>query len=117
MRMVIKKNKRSKKRKPSKPEAPKPTIPNEVLKEFLETRINVDDSANVTNITDRFLWESEDLQRYRVNVWMREEVENMYCDRNFIGYSWFLHYEPSTKTIIDKTIEPKPDDERKSIFK
>ena len=43
MRMVIKKNKRSKKRKPSKPEAPKPTIPNEVLKEFLETRINVDE--------------------------------------------------------------------------
>ena len=56
MRMVIKKNKKSKKRKPNKPEAPRPTIPNEVLKEFLETKINVDDSKNVINITDRFLF-------------------------------------------------------------
>jgi hypothetical protein len=117
MRMAIKKTKKTKKQKPKAPEAPKPTIPNEILKAFLDERVTSEDSVNVTQVTDKYLWESKDLQRYRVNVWMREEVENMYCDKHYIGYSWFLHYEPSTKTIIDKTIEPKPDDERKSIFK
>lgn len=113
MRMATKKPTRKKPlQAAAKPEPPKPTIPNELLKAFLEERITTEDAVKVTQVVDGFLWEKGDIQRYRINVWMKEPVEGMFCDRNYIGESWFVHYDKKNKTLTDKTIEPKPKQEK-----
>jgi hypothetical protein len=82
---------------------PKPTIPNDILKAFLDRHVTVGDAVNITQVTDGFLWEKGGIERYRVNVWMKEEIEGAFCHRNYIGYTWFLHYNREEQTITDKT--------------
>lgn len=96
-----KKNAREEYIEPKKPH--KPTIANDILKAFLDRHVNVGDAANITQITDGFLWEKGGVERYRVNVWMKEEVDGQFCSKNYIGYSWFLHYNREEQTITDKT--------------
>ena len=47
---------------------------------------------------------------YRVDVWLKEHDEGFYCPRVWIGYSYYLEYKDGE--IIDKTIYPKPDQEK-----
>ena len=84
--------------------APDPTIPNKILKEFLDRHVSVGDAVNVTKIKDGFLWQKGDIERYRVNVWMRRDVEGQYCHDNYIGYSWFLHFNRKDEVLTDKTL-------------
>jgi hypothetical protein len=94
--------------------APNPTIPNELLKAFLDERISLADATKVTQVVDGFLWEKDNVQRYRVNVWMSEPVEGMFCDRNYIGGSWFVHYNTKTKILTDKTTGQVEEDKKSS---
>ena len=85
------------------PQSPKPTIPNEILKAFLDEKIATEDLPNITQVRDGFVWEKGGIERYRINAWMKRDVEGQYCHDNYIGYSWFVHYDLQTKTITDKT--------------
>ncbi|MHA2384459.1 MAG: hypothetical protein ACXACT_17955 [Candidatus Thorarchaeota archaeon] len=100
---------KTKKKKPEPvyqepPREPDPTIPNQILKAFLDSRIEVDEALDVTQIKDGFLWQKGNIQRYRIDVWMSEEIPHHFCRRHFIGYSWFVHYDVKSKTITDKTL-------------
>ena len=94
-----------------KPDPPKPTIPNDILMDFLEKKIKISEVKNITNIKDSFLW-GENIQRYRINVWVAKEVEGLYWPVNSIEHSWFVHYIKEDKKIVDKTVQPKPKKER-----
>jgi len=83
--------------------APSPTIPNDILKAFLDRHVTLGDAVNVTQVTDSFLWEKGGIERYRVNVWMKRDVEGQYCHHNYIGYSWFLEFNRKEQTLTDKT--------------
>jgi len=82
---------------------PKPTIPNDILKTFLDRHVTVSDTVNITQVTDGFLWEKGGIERYRVNVWMKRDVEGQYCHDNYIGYTWFLQFDRDSETLTDKT--------------
>jgi hypothetical protein len=82
---------------------PKPTIPNDILKAFLDRHVATGDAVNITQVTDSFLWEKGGTERYRVNVWMKEEIEGAFCHRNYIGYTWFLQLDRDSETLTDKT--------------
>ena len=89
----------------------KSTIPNQILKDFLEEKIQLSKMHNVLQIVDGFLWEQAGVERYRINVWKKESVEGYYCDRVYISNSWFVHFDRAKKLIVDKTVAPKPKDE------
>jgi len=113
MRMATKKpRKKAKSQEPVAPPEKKPTIPNEILKVFLDEHIKLEDVKKINKVVDGFLWERGGIQRYRINVWMKEPVEGMFCDRHWIGYSWFVQYNIENKTLTDKTIEPKPQEKK-----
>lgn len=96
------------------PEPPRPTLPNDILKAFLDRHIKVEDAPNITQISDAFLWAQGGLERYRVNVWMKEDIEGQYVSRNYIGYTWFLHFDRDTDTLTDKTLGRVKEDTKKS---
>lgn len=89
---------------PVEKEKPKLSIPRDVLISWLENKINMSGIKNVSMFRAGFLWEHGDIERYRINVWVREQLEDQYCDRVYIAYSWFVHYHRRTKIIVDKTI-------------
>ena len=98
--------------------APSPTIPNDILKAFLDRHVTLGDAVNVTQVTDSFLWEKGGIERYRVNVWMKKEIEGAFCHRNYIGYSWFLEFNRKKQTLTDKTTgRVKEDKKEKSKLK
>ena len=94
--------------------APSPTIPNDVLKVFLDRNLTVADAVNITQVKDSFLWQKGDIERYRVNVWMKRAVEGQYYNDNYIGYSWFLHFNRKSQTLTDKTTGQVEEDEKSS---
>ena len=83
--------------------APIPTIPNGILKAFLDRHVTVEDSVDVTQVTDGVLWEKGGIERYRVNVWMKQEIEGQFCNNYYIGYSWFMQFNRKEQTLTDKT--------------
>ena len=95
-----------------KTEVKPPSIPKKVLNEFLEKKIRLKDIKNVSLIEDGFLWTGNNTQRYRINVWVSEEIEGQYCLKHYIKYSFFVHYDKVTETITDKTVAPKPDKDK-----
>lgn len=93
-------------------EKTKPSIPKQILLDFLETKIKLSSVSNITNVKDHFLFEKNNVQRFRVNVWQTEIIPDMFCSKNFIGYSFFINYHKDEQMIIDKTIPQKPKKER-----
>ena len=81
-----------------------PRIPKKILNEFLESKIKISELNNVSMIEDGFLWTGNKSQRYRINVWLSEELEGMYCRKIYIGHSFFVHYNKETKEITDHTV-------------
>lgn len=82
----------------------KPTIPNDILKAFLDRHVTVSDTVNITQVTDGFLWVKGGIERYRVNVWMKQDVEDQFCHNNYIGYTWFLKFDRKRQTLTDNNI-------------
>ena len=103
------KNKPRPKTKPkTKPEPPQEEkgIPQKELDNFLEDKISPEDKRKVTQVVAGNVFNDN----YRVNVWMEEYKEESICPNVWIGYSYFLRYHEGM--IIDKTVEPKPKEER-----
>ncbi len=91
-------------------------IPEEILMDFLEDKVKLSQVKDITQIKASYLWESGDIQRYRVNIWVKEQLDGAFCHRHYIGKnSWFVHYHVKEQMIIDKTVAPK-EKENKSIF-
>jgi hypothetical protein len=82
-----------------------PKLPQDILDNFLAEEILVKEISNVSRIRDNFLWEKNNIQRFRINVWIEERVEGRYCPKVYIKHSFFVHYNKETKQITDKTIE------------
>ena len=91
-----------------------PSIPKKVLDDFLQEKVKIKKMRNVSMIEDGFLWTANNTQRFRINVWVAEEIENHYCLKNYIKHSFFVHYDKVTETITDKTVVAKP--EKDKIF-
>lgn len=96
--------------KPPEKEKTKPSIPREVLIPWVEDKIK--SLRNVSLIRGGFLWEHGDIERYRINVWMRETVEGQFCEKIYISHSWFVHYHRRTKLIVDKTKVAEKDEKK-----
>ena len=82
-----------------------PKLPKEVLNAFLEDKISVSEIPNVCRIRDNFLWSKDNVQRYRINVWVEEYEELKYCPKVYIKHSFFVRYNKETKEVVDTTIE------------
>tara|TARA_R100000742_G_C4250262_1_gene68658 strand:+ start:65 stop:415 length:351 start_codon:yes stop_codon:yes gene_type:complete len=114
MEIVMKTKTKKKKAQEYKepPSPPKPTIPNDILKAFLDRHIKTEDAGKVSQVSDGFLWKKGNLERYRINVWIKQFVEGQYCANYSIDYSWFVHFDRDSQTLTDKTIAPKPQKEK-----
>lgn len=91
----------------------KPKIPVDILKEFVTRNISEKDKNTDYKVKCHFLWEHNDVERYRINVWISKSVAGQFCDRNCIAYSWFTHFHKRTKTLVDKTIIEEKKDGKK----
>lgn len=78
------------------------TIPDTILNQFLETKIR--DTSDVVNSRCHFLWNRDNIERYRVDVWVEEYIQKWDLDVKKIGYSFFVHYNNETEEITDKTM-------------
>lgn len=77
----------------------KPDLPAEKLQNFLEYRVYLKDGVKITNIHAGFLWKVDNIERYRVNVWVKQD------GREYISHSFFVHYDLASKEIVDYSIE------------
>ena len=87
------------------PPPPKPNLPERELKDFLHGKLKLHQAAKVSTIDANFLWKEGGLERYRVNVWVTEPHTDGLYDRQYIGASYFLHYDRSSGVISDKTLK------------
>ncbi len=106
------KTKRRPKKKKQEAKEPDPKILPSVLNKFLQNKIQIKTVPNILMINDNFLWKKGDVMRYRINVWVQEKVEGYFSRKTYIGHSFFVHYHHKDKLIVDKTIEPKPEEEK-----
>lgn len=52
-----------------------PNIPKHVLDQFLEFKIDLSEIYNLKKVDDRFLWNRDQRERYRINVWIEYEKD------------------------------------------
>lgn len=88
-----------------KPDPPKPIIDPDLLNAFLHAELTLGEAAKIKRVESKFLW-GKDVERYRINVWMAEtHSEDPFGAKNYIGKSYYLHYDRKGKSIADKTIK------------
>ena len=88
------------------PKPKKPEIPKELVDKFLEDKINLPEGIKVREIKSNNLW----YNRYRINVWVEKYEEGSFYPEVWIEHSYFVHFHEDM--IIDKTIYPKPKENR-----
>lgn len=79
-----------------------PVIDYNILNKWISK--NVGKTKNVIKTEAVFLWKQGKYERYRINIWVSQKIENHYCEKIFIEHSWFVHYNRTNDKIIDKTI-------------
>lgn len=82
-----------------------PTIPDYLLEQFLEFKIDLSEIPNVKKIKSIYLWSRDNVERYRVNIWT-EVDKNRNGDiikGNSITHSFFVHYDRDEMLIKDRT--------------
>lgn len=80
-------------------------IPEDELLFWLETNCDVT-GANIVKVRDHFMWDKGGIERHRVDVFEKYEIEGEgeFCWTNRISErSYFLHYNREAKTITDQT--------------
>ena len=78
-------------------------IPKDILDKFIGSRIVAGERDKIIKFGEHFLYSSGESETYRVNLWMRESVSGNFCDKIYIGYTWFLEFNKADKKIVDKT--------------
>jgi hypothetical protein len=96
-------------------------IPEKELMSWIKENVNTD-GIEVIKIRDHFMWERGDVERHRVDVFEKYEIEGEgeFCWTNRIGErSYFLHYHKAEKTITDCTTgrAEKKDKKTKAVSK
>lgn len=86
----------------------KPQIPDKILKNFLEEKINLSNLEDISKIRAAFLWEVGNIQRYRINVWNKVYKEGSLYPSTRIIHSFFVYYYPEESRVADKTTEKSP---------
>jgi hypothetical protein len=81
-----------------------PNIPGNILNEFLESKLGYKELNSVINTRCHFLWSRNNVDRYRINVWIKEHLDVWDLDIQKIGYSFFVHYDNDSQTVEDKTV-------------
>lgn len=76
-------------------------IPNDLLNEFLESKIGYKDFSRITTVKSHFSWSQKNIDRYRINVWTEYLDKGIY--KNIIGYSFVVHYNKEEQTLEDMT--------------
>jgi hypothetical protein len=83
----------------------KKMIPEDTLMDWIDQ--NVDTSGvNIIKVRDHYMWTQGDIERHRLDVFEKYEVEGEgeFCWTNRISErSFFLHYDRSNDKITDKT--------------
>ena len=83
----------------------KQMIPEDTLTDWIDQ--NVDTSGvNIIKVRDHYMWTQGDIERHRLDVFEKYEVEGEgeFCWTNRISErSFFLHYDRSNDKINDKT--------------
>ena len=83
----------------------KQMIPEDTLMNWIDQ--NVDTSGvNIIKVRDHYMWTQGDIERHRLDVFEKYEVEGEgeFCWTNRISErSFFLHYDRSNDKITDKT--------------
>jgi hypothetical protein len=83
----------------------KQMIPEDTLMDWIDQ--NVDTSGvNIIKVRDHYMWTQGDIERHRLDVFEKYEVEGEgeFCWTNRISErSFFLHYDRSNDKITDKT--------------
>jgi len=101
---------------PAKADKAKKMIPEDELIFWIKQ--NVDTSgANIVKIRDGYLWSKGDIERHRLDIFEKYEVEGggEFCWTNRIAERcYFLHYNRSEKTIVDKTTGRVEKDDKKN---
>lgn len=82
----------------------KTSIPENILNEFIESKINYKEFGKVVDIRDSLLWDKDGLERHRINVWTEHHVDKWDIDIKKIGYSFFVSFDRKTKELVNKTI-------------
>lgn len=106
MKTVRKKTKAKKTKDATMDKSPKNKIPQEKLREF------VGEVSDLFMIRAEYLWGENDVHRFRINVWIKEKMEDCLGLSQKITKSYFVHYNGGV--IVDKTTKPKI--EKRSIF-
>jgi hypothetical protein len=80
------------------------TIPKTILNNFLDSKIGYKDSSRITATDCNLLWTSDNIDRFRVDVWTEEYNDKLNLDIQKIAYSYFMHFDRDAEVLIDKTI-------------
>lgn len=96
----------------------KKIIPKDELMFWLENNVDTE-GLKIIKIRDAHLWTQGDYERHRLDVFEKYEVEGEgeFCWTNRIAErSYFLHYNPTNKTIEDKTLGRYVEKNKKGLF-
>ena len=88
--------------------AEKPKIPDKILRNFLEEKINLSNLEDISKIRAAFLWHVGSVQRYRIDIWNKVYKEGSLYPSTKIIHSFFVHYYPEENRVADKTTEKNP---------
>ena len=97
----------------------KKIIPKDELMFWLENNVDTD-GANIAKVRDAHLWTVGVYERHRLDVFQKHyaEGEGDFCWTYRIAErSYFLHYNPSSKTIEDKTLGRYVEKNKKGLFR
>ena len=73
-------------------------IPESVVEDFLQDKLTIKEIANINMVKSHHLWND----RYRINVWVNKDSDDLINSAKFIGKSYFVQYED--KVITDRTL-------------
>ena len=97
----------------------KKIIPKDELMFWIENNVDTD-AVNIVKIRDAYLWTQGDYERHRIDVFEKYEAEGEgdFCWTYRIEErSYFLHYNPTNKTVEDRTLGRYIDKKKKGLFK
>ncbi len=97
----------------------KKIIPKDELMFWVKNNVDTE-GVKVVKIRDAHLWTQGDYERHRIDIFEKYELEGEgdFCWTYRIEErSYFLHYNPTNKTIQDRTLGRYVEKKKKGLFK